>query len=184
MTEAGVLFNGAIALWSALLHTQKVQGRHMGTGINRAQQVNRNVMWTPPPFSTKINCDASVSLDGEGVGVGAIIRNEVGELVGADGQRLGRRLSLLAAELFAIKHALEMAVERRLRSVVIETDCMEAVYMINSAEICLAAEGVVVDQIRSLLRFLHISGINYIPREANVAAHSVASFVARDNGRH
>lgn len=144
-----------------------------------------NVRWNPPSsFSIKINCDASISLDGDGVGVGAVIRNDFGELVGAYGRRLGRRLSPLAAKLFAIKHALELAVERRLRSVVIETDCMEAVHMINSTDICLAAKGVVVDQIHSLLRLLHISCIDYIPREANMVAHSVTSFVARTNGCH
>lgn len=54
---------------------------------------------------------------------------------------------MAAAELFAIKFALELAIERRLRSIVVETDCMEAMQLINSAEECLAAEGVVVDQI-------------------------------------
>lgn len=59
---------------------------------------------------------------------------------------------------------------------------MEAVYMINSANIFLAAKGVIVDQIRTLLRLLHIYGINYIPREANVVAHSISSFIAQAIG--
>lgn len=37
MTEAGVMFNGAIALWSPLLESQKVQGRHAGNGITGTQ---------------------------------------------------------------------------------------------------------------------------------------------------
>ena len=65
--------------------------------------------------------------------MGAIIRNNFGELVAAEG-RIGLRLSPLAAELFSIKMALELAAERRLYSLVIESDCMAAVRMINGMD--------------------------------------------------
>lgn len=42
------------------------------------------------------------------------------------------RASPLAAELLAVKFGLELAVERRLGIVVIETDCLEAVRMVNT----------------------------------------------------
>lgn len=35
-----------------------------------------------------------------------------------------------------------------------------------------------MDQIRGLMRLLQIPCISHVPREANVAAHSIANFVA------
>lgn len=69
------------------------------------------------------------------------------------------RLSPLAAELFAIKLTLEIAVERRMSSVIIEIDCLDAVWLINYGEEFLAAEWVVVDQTHGLMQLLQISNI-------------------------
>ena len=55
--------------------------------------------------------------------------------------------------------------------------------MINDVDDCVAVEGVVVDQIKGMMRLLHVSPIKYVPREANRAAHSIADFVARRGGR-
>ena len=60
---------------------------------------------------------------------------------------------------------------------------MAVVSMINEMEECLAAEGVCVDQIKGLMRLLQISCISHMPREANIAAHSIANFVTRIKGR-
>lgn len=61
-------------------------------------------------------------------------------LVMAAGQRIVQRLLPFATELLAIKAALELAVERRLIHVVIESDCTEGVRIINGTEVCLAAD--------------------------------------------
>ena len=117
------------------------------------------------------------------MGVGAIIRNEGGEMVMAACHRIMMPLSPLAAEIFAIKLALNLVFERRLSSVMVERDCVEAVRLINAEDDCCASEGVVVDQIRSLMRLIHIPSISFATRESNMAAHSIASFVARGDGR-
>ncbi|KAK9931954.1 hypothetical protein M0R45_019208 [Rubus argutus] len=84
-----------------------------------------------------------------------------------------------AGYVFAVKLALELAVERWMPSVVIETDCLEVVRMINEVNVCMAAEGVIVDQIKCLMSLMQISEIMYAPRDANMAAHAIAQFVAR-----
>lgn len=65
----------------------------------------------------------------------------------------------------------------------VETDCLDAVKMVNSYDVCLTAEGIFVPAIRSLLTLLNISAIQHAPREANRMAHEIAYFVARDGGR-
>ncbi|KAK9931968.1 hypothetical protein M0R45_019222 [Rubus argutus] len=69
-------------------------------------------------------------------------------------------------ELFAAKLALELAVERWMPSVVIETDCLEVVRMINEVNVCMGAEGAIVDQIKGLMSLMQISEIMYAPRDA------------------
>lgn len=64
----------------------------------------------------------------------------------------------------------------------VETDCLEAILMINGEEICMAAEGVIVDKIRGLKRLLQIPAILYAPRDANMVADAIAQFVARNDG--
>lgn len=43
-------------------------------------------------------------------------------------------------------------------------------------------EGVIVEQIRNLMRLLQILSILYVSRVANMTAHSIANFVVRIDG--
>lgn len=65
----------------------------------------------------------------------------------------------------------------------VETDCLEAVRMVNRTEDCFAEEGIFVEKIRSLLRLNCFHSFVYVPRTANRVAHEVARYVARLNGR-
>ena len=64
----------------------------------------------------------------------------------------------------------------------VETDCLEAVKMVNSYDVCLTAEGIFVPAILSQPTLLNISAIQHAPKEANRMAHEIANFVARDGG--
>lgn len=60
----------------------------------------------------------------------------------------------------------------------VETNCLEVVKRENGSADCSNAAGVVVDEIRMLMRDLNVLQIVHVPREANMAAHVVACFVA------
>ena len=66
---------------------------------------------------------------------------------------------------------------------IVETDCLEAVKMIYSEEICLANEGAVVEGIKTLLRQGKFQCVSYASRVVNMVAHEIAKFVARSDGR-
>ncbi|KAK9911294.1 hypothetical protein M0R45_035213 [Rubus argutus] len=182
-TDLGVLFIRAVTLWHGLLEVQSVLGGGVKSNPLGGQSGDEK-SWQPPSFPfIKFNCDGAVEGIGKRVGIGVIARNGQGDLLVAVGQNLELRLSAFAAELFAVKLALEVAVERRMALVLIETDCLEAVSMINGEEVCMAAEGVIVDQIRGLMGLLQIPAILYARRDANKAAHVLAQYVARIGGR-
>lgn len=57
---------------------------------------------------------------------------------------------------------LELLVERGWGMVEVETDCLEAVRMVNGSEDCFAEEGVLVEKIRSLLASIGMNGFSYV----------------------
>jgi hypothetical protein len=112
----------------------------------------RNKQWIPPPQgSIKMNCNGSVNNDKSQVGIGVILRDASGALVGAMSQRLRQRLKPRMAELFAIKLGLEFALANGWVSFQVESDCMEAVNLLSRDGECLAAEGVVVEEVKRLM---------------------------------
>ena len=66
---------------------------------------------------------------------------------------------------------------------VVETDCLEAVKLICSEEICLAHEGAVVEGIKALLRQDNFVCVSYASRAVNIGAHEIAGFVAQGEER-
>ncbi|XP_061989802.1 uncharacterized protein LOC133708333 [Rosa rugosa] len=132
-----------------------------------------NMIWAPPTLGRlKLNCDASVAANGEQVGVGIVCRDSEGNFVAALGERLVGRLSPCAAELFSVLRDLEWAMDQGWNGLVIETDCLEAVRMVNGSDECLASEGVLVERIREILDALDIPNIHHVPRVANMAAYT------------
>jgi hypothetical protein len=96
------------------------------------------------------------------------VRDHEGDLVEAGGERLSFILRPRAAELYAVLSGLEVAVMRGWQFGVVETDCLEAVRLVNGNEECFAEDGIIVDKIRSLLAILNSCGISYVPRVANM----------------
>lgn len=115
----------------------------------------------------KINCDGAVSSDKVHVGDGCVIQNVNGDMLGATGLRLNQRLELYVCELFAIKLGPEFAIEHGWGPLEVETDCLEAIQMVNGAKECFNAIGVMVEETWKLMYQMQVSEIMYTPREAN-----------------
>ncbi|QHN83565.1 uncharacterized protein DS421_20g705850 [Arachis hypogaea] len=87
--------------------------------------------WVPPPvYSVKLNCDASWFAPSGYAGFGCIIRNPDGcWLKGCTGKV--EVCGVLFAELYAIWRGLFLAWESGFREVICETDCLEALFLVN-----------------------------------------------------
>lgn len=70
---------------------------------------------------------------------------------------------------------MEYAVEGNWGSFLMENDCIEVIHQISG-------NGVVVEELKRLRDIPHIPGIIFVPWDANMAAHSVAHYVARNIG--
>lgn len=78
----------------------------------------------------------------EGIrGVGFIIGDSNGNLEGAVAMRAPVMVSILATELYALKAGLLFANDASFIPLIVESDCLNAVNMINSGDVCFATEG-------------------------------------------
>ncbi|XP_062021223.1 uncharacterized protein LOC133737733 [Rosa rugosa] len=162
-------------------------GCRAGVEFNAVEEVVPGSLrrWQAPRSGQlKVNCDGAANFKDRCFGGGTIIRDEFGSLIVAGGKNFQHPVSSLVAELLAIKVGLDLVVERRLRNVMVESDCLEAIHLLNSKERCLAPEGGLVEDIQNTMALVNISSIYHVRREGNTAAHAIAKFVARNNGRY
>ncbi|XP_057740399.1 uncharacterized protein LOC130957572 [Arachis stenosperma] len=99
--------------------------------------------WVPPPVhSVKLNCDASYFAPFGYAGFGCIIRNSDGcWLKGCTGKV--EVCSVLFAKLYAIWRGLLLAWDSGFREVICETNCLEALFLVNQRMLdCMAKAAV------------------------------------------
>ena len=90
------------------------------------------VMWRPPKQGWyKVNIDGATFDDIKCYGVGVVVRNERGELMGALSKKFGLPLGGLEAEAMAVEEGVALAWDLRLKDIIIESD---ALLVTNSLE--------------------------------------------------
>ncbi|KAL6283828.1 hypothetical protein ACE6H2_014757 [Prunus campanulata] len=118
----------------------------------------------------KANCDGAwVEHTGIG-GIGWVIRDFVGWMMQAGGQGDMRYGSAFVAEVDAIRAVLSACQQGGFARVMVESDSLIAIQMVNRERL--------VDAEVDKVIFIHA------PRSCNNAAHEVASFVRRIGGTH
>ena len=82
-----------------------------------------DIVWRPPPeYTFKLNFDAAIFLDLNCSGVGAMIRNERGEVMAAMSARGPHVVDSAVAEVIACRRALEFTCEVGFTDLVVERE--------------------------------------------------------------
>ncbi|KAH0981531.1 hypothetical protein GBA52_008708 [Prunus armeniaca] len=93
------------------------------------------VRWLPPQggscVSVKLNVDGAIDLKYGHRGVGFIVRDSSAALVGAVAMKAPGMVYVLATELYAIKMGISFALDAYRVPLVVDTDCLNAVQMVN-----------------------------------------------------
>ena len=146
---------------------------HLGTAIIAENENN----WQPPPvFKFKLNFDAAVFTDLECSGMGVIIHNEKGEVMGVKSAKGPRVMDSLEAKALACCDAIEFVVDIGLSDIVIEGYCVQVINAIKDCKVNLSRLGHVIEDIQVLISVLRWADVRWVKRSANLVAHSLARY--------
>ena len=119
------------------------------------EQTSNEVWQLPPPSVYKLNVDAAVFSRLEKTRIGAIIRNDKGEVMAAMfvvGPSIENNEK---AKLLTCRRSLEFAMDARFTSLIIEGDNVNVIQTISSSLPNHSLLGCVVDDVRHLICGLH-----------------------------
>lgn len=122
-----------------------------------------------------VNVDGSFDDTNKKGGIGMIMRDDGGNPITTACAFLNRCCTALEAELLAIKDGITFALQWTFRPIVLESDCLTAIQMINSKERCLSELAFVVREVRDLMNGDREILLRKIHRSQNHASHSLAN---------
>uniref|UniRef100_A0A803PM68 RNase H type-1 domain-containing protein n=1 Tax=Cannabis sativa TaxID=3483 RepID=A0A803PM68_CANSA len=148
-----------------------------GCGPKKHGVARAEARWQPPMRdSFKVNVDAGVKVGGGGyTSFSSVVRDHTGRVCAANATVVRKVYSPLHAELVAISAGLQAGIHTRLPSFIVETDCLQAVNLVQQEEEgCRDLDGLIA-HIKCLLQDVRVGGINFVYREANQVAHVLAN---------
>ncbi|XP_062118476.1 uncharacterized protein LOC133832109 [Humulus lupulus] len=150
----------------------ETHGHSSGSSARRAVQ-----RWNPPsPGSVKINVDAGFSAEKGAWSAATVARDHLGSCVGVRSCVWERSFSPLVAELTAINEGLRLGLEMGFRDFFVESDCLQAVNLVNRAEVdCNDMEGL-IRSCKLGISAIECKGDGFACRSANRLAHFLAKF--------
>ncbi|PON52350.1 Ribonuclease H-like domain containing protein [Trema orientale] len=128
----------------------------------------------------KLNVDAAVKCYSGFIGIGVVVRDCNGMVLGPSSLKFAGHLSPFLAECVAVREGKKFAINHGLSPGVIETDAQNVVLALQEKTFN-ALEGPVVRDIYILLERLRNANCRFTCHSCNVAAYSLAQFAFRNN---
>ena len=133
------------------------------------------VKWSPPVESGyKANFDAAFFDNSELAGLGLVVRDSSGNIMGALSQKISRPQSMEHAEALVARRAVILVKELMLFQVCFEGDCQRVIQAINAPGACRTLFGHIIEEIRCFSSSLVSCSFIHVRREGNKLAHALA----------
>ncbi|XP_073363200.1 uncharacterized protein [Aegilops tauschii subsp. strangulata] len=140
MEEADMVARRVAALME---EWKRVRGRE-----ETSTRTDQHAIWEPPATGwLKANLDGAKSRTGQDGGGGVVFREEDSAFRGAAAFFLPKIPTAEATELMACKRAVQMALQRDIPKLHLETDCLAVARMLNEQERNLSSVGIMVEEI-------------------------------------
>ncbi|XP_075645403.1 uncharacterized protein LOC142616429 [Castanea sativa] len=141
----------------------------------RSVEQGSRVRWTKPPEDFyKANFDAALFDSSNMAGIGVVIRDCNGNVIGALSQRIALSKSINHAEALVASQVMAFARELSLFRVIFEGDCLRIIKAINAKEPCHTLFGHIIEEQGSLTSSLTSCNFQHVKREGNNLAHALA----------
>ncbi|KAF5444910.1 hypothetical protein F2P56_034002 [Juglans regia] len=133
--------------------------------------------WKPPPSgSLKLNVDGAVFDDLHKAGVGVVLRDDAGMVIMATSKVEFEVINAKAIESLAIFRALQLCATMGIHSLIVESDCLMAIQVLNNDIPSDPMLDPLLCEIRKLLRVFVECKFQHIYRESNRVAHILARY--------
>ncbi|KAL0008862.1 hypothetical protein SO802_010364 [Lithocarpus litseifolius] len=143
------------------------------TTVPRRESVQER--WKPPPHRWyKINIDGATFKDEGHCGLGIIVRNDKGEIMGALSKRIRFPLGALEAEAKAAECGLIFAWELGLREVIIEGDSHVVIHALSTEQLAPLSIQQLISGTKTWLPNFRAWKARFARRDCNKAAHLMA----------
>ena len=141
----------------------------------RTQQVQQR--WEPPPANfVKINFDGAVFSKDKFSGVGAVIRDENGLVLGSCSKHLPQAYSAVEVEALAAATALALAEDLGMQRVILEGDSLVIIKALREEEQFFSPVGLLLEDVRMLSLSFQQLLYSHTKREGNSVAHNLARY--------
>lgn len=144
--------------------------------VGRAPHVRGNIRWIAPQVNfVKLNCDGAVGNLGTSAAIGGVFRNNWGAFLCGFASNIGSG-TITEVELKAVLMGAELAHRKGYNRVILETDSLIAVRLINEGCSVLHPVFDLVGDIQEALRRVGETVVVHTLREDNQVADSSAKF--------
>ncbi|KAL5763700.1 hypothetical protein ACOSQ2_016294 [Xanthoceras sorbifolium] len=133
-----------------------------------------SMKWTRPPTGCfKLNTDAATDFSNNKVGLGAIIRNDLGRVMVVSAARVDSSVPVDTAEALAIIDVVQLALEMNIHPIQIESDSKGVMDLLNGLGSSRTTLGLLVDSILCHPLRPQIMSFSFSPRASNAIAHAL-----------
>ena len=122
----------------------------------------------------KANFDEALFKSSNSTGLGVIIRDTNGVVIGALSTRVPLPQSVAMVEALACRRAVQFAIEIGLHEVIFEGDAAVVINAISKGLANQSLYGHIVDDVLGQASLLHFSNFCYVPRSCNSVANALA----------
>lgn len=130
--------------------------------------------WTAPASGfVKLNCDGAVCNLGANAAMGGILHSSSGSFLFAYASKL-QEASVVEAELYAIFTGLKLSREKSFSNILVESDSLSAVRLVNLGCPHLHPNSNLVGEIQKLMSLDGGTTVTHVPREVNGVADCFA----------
>ena len=131
--------------------------------------------WTPPNRGWfKVNTDGAIFEDLGCCGIGVVIRNERGQLMGAMSKKIELPLGALEAEAKAMEEGMQLAWDLGLKEIILECDSEMVVKALGDQSLLQNAIQKVIEGIKEGLNCFTAWRVTHIRKSGNIFAHIMA----------
>ncbi|KAK2655802.1 hypothetical protein Ddye_008854 [Dipteronia dyeriana] len=123
-----------------------------------------------------MNVDVAVNGTGGIIGVGVKILDSEGQVLASNAQNIRAGYITQVAEAMALLHGLRFACDVGLWPCEVESDAQVLVNFVNGKDISCSDVGLIIHDIKVLLKSFPTFYVSFVPIYVNAAAHCLAKF--------